>query len=319
MNTPKHIALQRALGFATPRYAHLPVIINMDGTKMSKRDKEKALKAGLRPPEIDVHDFRSSGYLPEAVLNFLALLGWNPGDEREFFTLPELTAAFSVQRVGKTNARFDREKLLSFNTTWAGKVSPPRLLEAFRDFLAVNAREAGSSQEATGAGRHEGTGAQRQEGAEADRPGGQGIHAAMAAADDAVLTRILSLCVGFRTFAQVVDKAGLFFVPDDGVVYDPQAVRKVLAKNEGAGFAMLEHLLPRLETLRPWSAEAVDGLLKRVVEERGVKLGDVAQPLRVAVAGGTISPAIHETLDVLGQAATVARVRRCLQTARAVV
>ncbi|UCC29124.1 MAG: glutamate--tRNA ligase, partial [Phycisphaerales bacterium] len=79
MNTPKHVALQRALGFAVPKYAHLPVIFNMDGSKMSKRDKDKAVKKGLPPPEIDVHDFRMAGYIPEAVVNFISLLGWSVG------------------------------------------------------------------------------------------------------------------------------------------------------------------------------------------------------------------------------------------------
>src|SRR3990172_1429301 len=138
INPPKHVALQHALGFATPHYAHLSVIFNMDGTKMSKRDKERAVKEGRQPPEIDVHDFRVAGYLPETLVNYIALLGWSPGDDREFFYLDELTAAFSIDRVGKTNARFDREKLNSFNTTWATRLSSERLLEAFKDYIRVS-------------------------------------------------------------------------------------------------------------------------------------------------------------------------------------
>jgi len=287
MNTPKHVALQRALKFKTPRYAHLPVIFNMDGTKMSKRDKDKALKAGLPPPEIDVHDFRTAGYLPEALLNFLALLGWNPGDEREFFTLDELTGAFSVDRVGRTNARFDREKLLSFNTTWGARLSESRLVEAFKDFLRVNAREDADGKtfvfQRTG------------------RP-----------PTDDELSQVLRACAGFRTFADVMKKAGFLFTPDEAVVYDPQAVKKVLEKNNGAGFDMLNQMLPHLEAAGDWSADGLEALIKQVCEEKQVGMGSVAQPIRVAISGSTISPAIGLSLELLGKEHTIVRIRRCL-------
>jgi glutamyl-tRNA synthetase len=275
MNTPKHVAMQRALGFATPRYGHLPVIFNMDGSKMSKRDKEKAVKAGLPPPEIDVHDFRAAGYLPEAVLNFIALLGWNPGDDREKFTLDQLTEAFTIERIGKTNARFDREKLIAFNTDWAARAAPERLLEVFKEFLAVTDHS-------------------------------------MRRADDRALGEVLRICAGFRTFTDVVRKAGFFFVPDDLIEYDEKAVKKVLAKNNGEGFRMLEELLPRLRELPVWDPAPIEALLEHICNEKDVKLGQVAQPLRVAVSGTTISPAIGETLAMLGPARTAARIHRCL-------
>ncbi|MEK6799916.1 MAG: glutamate--tRNA ligase [Planctomycetota bacterium] len=278
MNTPKHIALQRALGFSTPRYAHLPVIFNIDGSKMSKRDKEKAIKSGLPPPEIDVHDFRVAGYLPEAVLNFIALLGWAPGDDREQFTLEELAAAFTIERVGRTNARFDREKLLSFNTTWAAKLAPDRVLAAFKAFLTCTTNPPPKM-------RH---------------------------ADDDMLACVLRLCAGFRTFADVVKKSGFLFAADADVVVDEQARRKVLDKNECAGFDILAFLLPRLEAATDWSAAALEALLQAACEEKQVKIGAVAQPLRVAVSGSTISPGIGQTVALLGRERTIARIRRCL-------
>lgn len=278
MNTPKHIALQRALGYATPRYAHLPVIFNMSGSKMSKRDKEKALAKGEPPPEIDVHDFRVAGYLPEALVNFISLLGWSPGEDREQLTLQETVDLFSVDRIGKTNAKFDREKLLAFNTNWATRVTPERLLEAFRDFLAVNA----------------------------DAPD------RLRQADEATLTRVLTACAGFRTFPDVIKKAGFIFVGADAIEYDPKAVKKVLAKNDGEGYAMLEHLLPKLSDLADWSAQTLEPLLEAICTEKDVKLGKVAQPIRVAVSGTTISPSIHETLEMLGKESTLARMQRCI-------
>ncbi|MFQ5590964.1 MAG: glutamate--tRNA ligase [Phycisphaerae bacterium] len=278
MNTPKHVALQRALGFPTPVYAHLPVIFNMDGSKMSKRDKEKAAVEGLPAPEVEVRDFREAGYLPEAVVNFISLLGWSAGEDRERFSLEEMVALFRVERIGKTNARFDREKLLSFNTDWAAKLPPERLLSAFKDFLAVNSH----------------------------------LASAMREADDATLVDVLRVCHGFRTFADIEKKAGFLFVADDAITYDPRAVNKVLSKNEGEGYAMLADLLPRLGELPDWSSSALEAFFHGVCDEKNIKLGKVAQPVRVAVTGTTISPSIHDTLVLLGKERTIARLRRCL-------
>ena len=279
MNTPKHIAIQRALGFATPHYGHMPVIFNMDGSKMSKRDKEKALKEGRQPPEIDVHDFRESGYLPEALLNFISLLGWSTGDDQEQIDVAETIKRFRIERIGKTNAKFDREKLLSFNTDWAARVSSERLLEAFKDFLSIN----------------------------------PSVPADMTTADDAVLARVLEVCAGFRTFVDVVKKAGFLFVDDDAIEYDPKAVKKVLAKNDGEGYAVLEALIPKLEAVTDWSAGPLEELINGVVVERQTKLGKIAQPIRVAVSGSTISPSIHDTLVLLGKPRTLTRLKQCMR------
>ncbi|HEY3243247.1 MAG TPA: glutamate--tRNA ligase [Phycisphaerae bacterium] len=324
MNTPKHIALQRALGFDTPVYAHLPIIMNMDGSKMSKRDKDRsvraayqqAVKAGtldettacaisgvdagtfvewraanttlesdalrkladhlhVRPPEIDVHDFRASGYLPEALTNFLALLGWSPGHDREILTRNEMVELFSIERIGKTSARFDREKLLAFNTQYCAAAAPQHLLAAFRDYAEASGSPLGKL-------------------------------------DDTMLLRVLEVCRGMRTLADVDNKSGVLFVPDEQVRYEPDAVRKVLEKKDGQGYAILERLLPVLESTEPWTAEVLDAAIKSFAEQQNAKLADVAQPLRVALTGRTISPTIGETLALLGRGRTHARVRRCL-------
>ncbi|MBX3394808.1 MAG: glutamate--tRNA ligase [Phycisphaerae bacterium] len=325
MNTPKHVFMQRALGYSTPIYAHLPLVFNIDGTKMSKRDKHKVVRtavkeklksklwtpadvvtlassdeaaihrwldkadaeldstqlnrlaqaAGAVIPEIDVHDFRVSGYLPEALLNFIALIGWSPGDDRERLTRDEMIAAFSIDRIGKTAGRFDREKLLAVNTDYCATASPERLLAAFRDWSAAS----GSP---------------------------------LAALDDATASRVIEACKGMRTLRDIEAKAGILFAPDEAVEYDPAAVKKFLEKKDGAGYAMLSRLLPALESLNPWTAEGIDSLIKRMCEAEGVGMGDVAQPIRVAVAGRPVSPAIGETLALLGKTGTMNRVRRCL-------
>ncbi len=275
MNTPKHIAIQRALGFDTPNYAHLPIIFNMSGSKMSKRDKEKAIKKGEVPPEIDVHDFRASGYLPEALLNFISLLGWSTGDDTEQITLDETARRFAVEGIGKGNAKFDRDKLLSFNTDWAARVSEDRLLECFVDYLQVN-----------------------------DSP--------LADLPDATLRRMLELCKGFRTFPDVIAKIGFAFVDDSAIEYQEKAVRKVLEKNDGAGYAVLRNVVACLESLDPWTASAIEAELTNFCEANDLKLGGVAQPLRVALSGGMVSPAIYDTLELVGRDRTINRIKQTM-------
>jgi len=335
MNTPKHVFIQRALGYATPKYAHLPLVFNIDGTKMSKRDKHKVVRkavkerlaaprqsgeaearawtkgdaagiancsedvfdqwlkkadtaldmdqvarlaeaAGVVMPEIDVHDFRVAGYLPEALLNFIALIGWSPGDDREKITIAEMIEAFSLERINKTAGRFDREKLLAMNTDYAAAATPARLLAAFRDWAGVSG-------------------------------------SAMAALDDATAAAALSACKGFRTFRDVETKVGPLFRPDDGIAFDPGAVKKALARQEGRGFAMLEQLLPAMAELDDWSSASLERWIASFCEQQGVKLGDAAQPLRVAVTGTMISPAIGQTLALLGKERALSRIRNCLK------
>ncbi len=341
-NTPKHIALQQALGFATPAYAHLPIIFNMSGSKMSKRDKEKAIARGETPPEIDVHDFRMSGYLPEVLLNFIALLGWSPGDDREQLTVDELVELFSIERIGKTSAKFDRQKLLAFNTDWSARLPEDRLLEAFKDYLHVRTssepRPSGSGPSVSttrrlqpaddndpGNSRSRGLQPARSPEVE-DRPDTRVVAQAEACgslgdkalapgwfeASEQTLRKVLEVCQGFRTFADVIHKCGFLFADDDAIDYDPQAVKKVLAKDGGQGYAMLERLLPELQGLADWSPAELEKLLKDKVEAWGVGFGKIAQPIRVAVSGTTVSPQIIDTLLLLGRDRTIARINRCL-------
>ena len=262
--TWRHKLLREALGWPEPRYAHLPLIMDMKGRKLSKRDGD-----------VDIFSFRKAGYLPEAMVNFIALLGWSSGDVREKFTLAELSEAFSVERLGKTNAKFDRDKLLAFNTDAAAAAPENRLLAAFQDYLSLN---------------------------ETPIPKG----------DEALLRRLLQAHHGFRTFADIIAKSGVLFAPDEAVVYEPKDVEKVLAKNNGEGYAMLSELRPLLAQSE-WSNEALEKLLNGLCEQKGVGMGKVAQPIRVAVTGRTISPHIYDTLTLLGQAKTLARIDHCLQ------
>jgi glutamyl/glutaminyl-tRNA synthetase len=331
-NTFNHIALQEALGYPRPTYAHLTTIQNPDGSKMGKRDRDKAVRqraqewlksakktaadlsgatglpetqlsawlgnskkqldlpehAALMPviglrdadlPEILVHDFRKNGYLPEALLNFLALLGWSPGGDRERMTLEEMVGLFSLDRVGKSNPKFDRGKLLAFNTEALAAATPERLLAGFKDFLAANP----------------------------DSP--------LKRADDAALSRVLAMKKGFRLFREVEEASRFLFVEDAQIVYQPDAVEKVLKKGDGQGLTVLREVRAALEGVTDWTAANLDAAVNRYCEQKGLGLGKVAQPIRVAVSGGTISPPIFESLEMLGRDPTLRRIDRCLQTA----
>lgn len=326
MNTPNHMALQEAFGYPEPVYAHLPIIFNMDGTKMSKRDKDKAVRAavadalragrldeaallrlsgcadacalqawrekkvqlesaglealagelGVILPEIEIHDFRVSGYLPEVLLNFIALLGWSPGDDREKFSLEELARAFSVERIGKTNAKFDREKLLNFNTTALAAADVERKAAGLQDYLLVNS------------------------------------HSPLRSTDGKTLRRLIELCEGMRIFRDMDYKCGALFVPDEELRYDQEAIKKVLLKGDPSGSNVLSQIRQELDQLEDWTLAGLEQTVTRFAESRGLKLGKVAQPIRVAVAGTTVSPAIFDTLELLGRERTLRRIDRLL-------
>lgn len=128
-NTPRHILLQHALGFPTPHYAHIPLILMPDKSKMSKRKHESSVK-----------HFREEGILPEALINYLALLGWNPGGERELYTLDELAGLFDIGQVHKSGAVFDTEKLLWFNQQYMRKLPDEAFLEGLSS-IALEAKQ----------------------------------------------------------------------------------------------------------------------------------------------------------------------------------
>ncbi|MHC4446610.1 MAG: glutamate--tRNA ligase [Planctomycetota bacterium] len=324
-NTPRHVLLQDALGFRRPAYAHISLILNPDGSKMSKRDRDKALRRQVRHrrledappgsdvspdtwrwwigdedhqldleaskrlaqalavalPEIDLEDFRRAGYLPEVLVNYLALLGWSPGGGREKFDRDFLKANFSLDRIIKSPARFDRDKLLAFNLdglqAMPADVFEPRLREHgeryHRDYLQKL---------------------------------GDDKFAAFAAANH---ERSKTLEDPYRT-------CRFFVAEDDEIVYErSKAVRKALEKGEPNGYARLEAVLPRLVALEGWTVESLEATVTAFVDEHvDGKLGKVAQPLRIAVSGGTISPAIFDTLAILGRQSVLNRIERCLAT-----
>jgi len=317
-NTAKHMLLQDALGFRRPVYAHLPIIMNPDGSKMSKRDKDRTLRAAVTErklsgppagtvsperfaswlgdkntqlnfeeanrlaetlnvalPEINVDDFRRSGYLPEVLCNFLALNGWSPGKDVEKFDNEFLCAQFNLDRVMKTPARFDRAKLLAFNLDAIQAMAHERYLTLLK--------------------RH-----------------AQEFHAEFLSHWNEAQFAMFAAMTHERskTLDEPFRANRFLLVRDDELVFeDSKEVRKAM-KDGRSHLAALLPLLAETGPFDPTSIEqTVKGYAERVAEG---KLGKVAQPLRVAVSGSTISPPIFETLALLGQKSTLHRITRCL-------
>ena len=314
MNTPGQQALQDALGFRRPVYVHMSVTVSESGGKLSKREKPEALRKaiksrdgidfkkladagdisieqvelflkgesspdmpainamaqsiGLHLPEINVVDFFNSGYLPETMVNFLAFLGWNPGNDREIMTVGELIECFDFGRLTKTNSLFDRKKLSSFNTEHIRLLGNDRLVERFREYLKA-------------------------------------VKSPVLSADDELLKRIIKSCEGARTLEYMELKSRFLFLEDEQIEYDEKAVKKVLLK--GDSLTVLAMVREKLASMEKFSEEGIEQMLRNLAEERGVGLGKVAQPLRVALCGTTVSLPIFDSVEMLGKKQTLAR------------
>ena len=321
-NTAKHVLLQDALGFRRPVFAHLSLIFNPDGSKMSKRDKDKALRSAVREeniqssptptisdetwqwwsqskdhqldlddtvaladalnlvlPEIDVDDFRRAGYLPQVLVNYLALLGWSPGNDVEKFDRAFLIEHFDLDRIIKSHAKFDRDKLLAFNLDAIQAMSPKQ----FRDLWYAHCRE------------------YHPDFVEELSPEQFDM---LAAANQS----------RSKTLDDTVKSSQFFIMADDAIEYEQtKAVRKALCNGDPSGYDHLAAIKPLLADLTDWTKDAIEPVVDKYSKEHANgKLGKVAQPLRIAVSGSTVSPAIFETLAILGREAVVNRITRCL-------
>jgi glutamyl-tRNA synthetase len=266
-NTPKHILLFRALRSEPPAFAHLPLILNPDRTKMSKRKSQTA-----------VSDYLAQGFVREALVNYLALLGWSTGTEEEILSLDDLVARFDLDHVQKSGAIFDRERLEWLDGQWIRRLSADDLVERLRPFLEADA----------GAGR-------------IDRvPDDEELRSLVPLVQERlpVLGAIGDL-VGFLFVEEVsLDRAAL--VPkrwDPATTID--ALRAARAAIADVGRVSFE-------------ADELEPPLRRLAEERGWKAGDLFMAIRVAVTGRTATPPLFDTLVALGFQRTLERLDRAI-------
>jgi glutamyl-tRNA synthetase len=191
---------------------------------------------GVALPEINVVDFFNSGYLPETMVNFLALLGWNPGDDREIMPLGELIDCFDLSRLTKANSLFDRRKLLAFNTEHIRMDTGEKLLQHFKDYLKA-------------------------------------VESPVISADNKVLETILEISAGTKTLADIEKKSRFLFLANDAIEYDDKAVKKVLLKNDG--LAVLQIVRDKLAVMERFTEENIETMLRSLAEEKQVGLGKV--------------------------------------------
>ncbi|HEX6058232.1 MAG TPA: glutamate--tRNA ligase [Gemmatimonadaceae bacterium] len=268
-NTPKQILLYRALGAPLPRFGHLPMIHGLDGKKLSKRHGATA-----------VGDYRHLGILPQAMLNFLALLGWSPGGDREVMTLDEMVELFSVEGLQRKAAIFDPKKLEWMNGQHLSRMGAAELEPIVAPAI---------------------------------------VAAGLASADELASRRewwlgLLDLLkVRARTVDDVVRQARPYFAEE--IDYDAEAVAKHW--KDAAGTAdILAATGERLASLDDWRAEAMEESLRQLGEERGIGGGKVFQPLRLALTGMSVSPGIFDVVLALGRERTLRRIDAAVRRLR---
>ncbi len=257
-NTPRQMNMLRALGHQPPVYAHLPMILGPDGTKLSKRHGA-----------VSVLEYRDEGFLPEAVLNYLARLGWSHGDQ-EFFTIEEMVRLFDIRDVNKSAAAFNVEKLSWLNQQHMMRAPAARIVPVLRSQLNR-----------------------------------QGIEAH----DEAQLEQIvLSQRERAKTVREMAVNSVFFFRAP--TAYDEKAVRKHV---NAEVLTLLVEARERLGQLAEWSAPAIHTLISGLATAKELSLGKLAQPIRLAVCGGTVSPPIDATLAILGRGESLSRLRKAVE------
>ncbi|HXQ78218.1 MAG TPA: glutamate--tRNA ligase, partial [Gemmatimonadaceae bacterium] len=260
-NTPKQIMLYEALEAPLPRFAHLPMIHGLDGKKLSKRHGATA-----------VGDYRHMGILPQAMLNFLALLGWSPGNDIEVMTVPEMIDLFTVEGLSKKAAIFDPKKLEWMNGQHLSLLTSKSLAPLVTDALV----EAGA--------------ATREE--LEDR--------------NAWLISLIDLLkVRSRTIDDIVRQAMPYL--SEHVTYDAEAVAKQW-KDRAATVELLSSVRNTLSAVNRWEPQQIEDALRSDAERRGVGAGKLFQPLRVALTGLTVSAGIFDVLVLLGRDRSLARI-----------
>ena len=260
-NTPRQCLLYDALNFPRPRFAHISMILGQDKARLSKRHGATSALA-----------YRDMGYLPSALINYLARLGWSHGDQ-EIFSREEMIRHFSFDSVHTSAAVFDPDKLSWLNEHYIKTTPPEDLARHLEPFLI----RSGLLEE------------------------GHGL-------DFAEISRVIpSLNQRAKTLVEMAEKSAFYF--KKGVEFDDKAKTKFLTDEARP---LLEKAIAGLSQLENFSSEEIELLFKKIVEEEDIKLGKLAQPVRVALTGTTVSPGIYDVILLLGKDETLARLKQAL-------
>jgi glutamyl-tRNA synthetase len=264
-NTPKQIMMYKALGFELPRFAHVSMILGKDKTKLSKRHGATS-----------VTQYRDDGYLPEALINYLVLLGWAYDAEQQIFSREELIQKFTLDKVSKNPAIFDPDKLLWMNGHYIREQDNKVLVDLAIDHL-------------------------RKAGLVSEEPSNEELSKVRAV--------VSILKERIRTMGDIVSQGDFFFTDEFAV--DDEAISKFLTRDYVP--ETFEALKARLEAASPFNRQAVEEVIRGYAKEVGRKAGEVIHPLRVALTGRSVSPGIFEVMEILGKDACCRRIDSALK------
>lgn len=260
-NTPRQQLCAAALGYRLPRFAHVPMILAPDRSKLSKRHGATA-----------VEEFRDQGYLPEALLNYMTLLGWSPGKE-EIITLEETVSRFSLDRVNKTAAVYDTAKLTWLNGHYLRKEQPEHIAAQALPFFV-------------------------REGLLKEEPSGESAR---------YFLRVVAVLQDrAQTLQELAEAAGYFY--RDDFTYDPAGVKKFFKDVSTA--VLLQAAATKIEALNSWNAAALDEAYHSLTMEKGVPAKQVVPPSRLALTGRTVGPDLFALMAILGKEKAVRRLRQ---------
>lgn len=264
-NTPRQILIYQALGYPLPVFAHVPMILAPDRSKLSKRHGATS-----------VEEFREMGYLPEALLNYLALLGWSPEGEEEILSLPELVRQFTLERVGKTAAIYDIKKLTWMNGHYLNEKDLDQVIELVIPYFheknlipqQLNQEEMEYLRQVVGA----------------------------------VRTRV-------KTLAEIADASDYFYTDDFS--YDEKGVRKHFRKENAAEY--LKKAREKLAALENFDLQTTEAVYRELSKELGIKAGEIIHPTRLALSGRTMGPGLFDIMVILGKDKTLQRIDRAVE------
>jgi len=258
MNSPKQMLLYNALESPLPIFAHVPMVLGPDRSRLSKRHGAMSVTA-----------YRDMGFLPDAFTNYLVRLGWSYGDQ-EFFTRQELIEKFTLENIGRSAGIFDPEKLLALNADHIKATQPEALVKSLAPFLKTLGHDI--------------------------QPG------------PFIESVVKTLYIRSKTLKNMAEDALFYFAED--ISYDEKAANKFF---KPTALEPIQLLIAELESLDQFDEAKLEDAFKRVMEKTGLKLGKIAQPVRVALTGRTASPGIFEIIEIIGKDKVISRLKKAIR------
>ncbi len=261
-NTSKHIALYQALGEQCPHFAHIPLILNGDGSKMSKRDRGASMTT-----------YMEEGFVPEAVVNYLCLLGWSPKDDRQKMDLDDVVRLFDIPQILRHNARFDMDKLVSLNGQYLAELDP----ESYRELAIPALQKSGVD---TGS------------------------------FDSKYVEAAVDTTIGkFKQMSEIGEYAGFYFKKLEEIEWDADACTKQLIPENLAPITALRNAFAE-ETC--FKSENIQAAFQATAKTLGIKVGALVHPVRLACTGKTTGPSLYHLMEVLGKERVLAAIDQAL-------